>query len=158
MKPFAVLRLSTRSLHCLEQRGIRNIGQLCQTSAAELVDRQSWMSADELRERRWLAELTIRELRTRLAEFGLGLRGDRYLDLVNEPPEKLGLTLRAASLVRFLRVNTVGELLALSSRDLFEYTFRPVAVRDLYRTLAANGLSLRDGYPRSSEDWTEKQA
>src|SRR5262245_54358638 len=48
----------------------------------------------------------------------------------DEPVSALGLSPRAECLMCFLRISTVGELLSLSSRDLFEWTFRPVAVQD----------------------------
>src|SRR5262249_34656795 len=136
----------------------RTIGELCRLAPDDLVDRQSWMSADEVRDRRFRADATIREVRERLAAVGLALRGDRAAEFAGQPPECLGLSPRAASLVRFLRVSAVGELLALSSEDLFARTFRPVAVSELYRALAAHGLRLRDGYPRGPEDWGGQEA
>jgi DNA-directed RNA polymerase alpha subunit len=139
-EPLELLGLSVRPLRCLTRRGIRTIGQLCCIPTLELLAGQSW------------GEATLVESRSKLAVFGLRLYDDWAAALIAD----LELTPRGQSLMRELRVTTAGELLALSTEDLFRWSFRETAVRDVFRALGRRGLRLRDGWPRGPQDWTEQ--
>jgi hypothetical protein len=103
---------------------------------AEMLAWQSWGTA------------VLDEARPKLAGFGLRL----YDDWTGVPIADLGLSLRGQSLIDELGVETVGQLLALSTADLFGLSFRPTAVRNVYEALGKRGLRLRDGWPRGPQD------
>lgn len=138
-EPLEVLGLSIRPLRCLQRRGIRTVGQLCCMPIAEMLAWQSWGAA------------VLDEARPKLAALGLRL----YDDWAAVPVADLGLSLRGQSLMRELRVETVGQLLALSTSDLYGLSFRPTAVRNAFAALGRRGLRLRDGWPRGPQDWSE---
>lgn len=127
-EPLETLGLSVRPLNCLRARGIETVGQLCCVPTAELLSGQSW------------GETTLKEARSRLATFGLRL----YDDWADESVAELGLPPSGLSLMRELRVTTVGELLRLSADDLFRRSFREAAVRDVLGALGRRGLRLPD--------------
>jgi DNA-directed RNA polymerase alpha subunit len=62
MTPLESLGLSVRALRCLQSRGVTSVEHLCTFTAVELGEYQSW------------GEVTLREVRERLAERGLRLR------------------------------------------------------------------------------------
>ena len=138
-EPLEVLGLSVRPLRCLRHRGIRTVGQLCCTPLDEMLAWQSWGTA------------VLDGARPKLAGFGLRL----YDDWAGVPIADLGPSLRGQSLTRELRVDTVGQLLARSTADLFGLSFRPTGVRDVCEALGRRGLRLRDGWPRGPQDWSE---
>lgn len=148
----STIGLTPLAWHFLAQRGIATLEALCQTSPRQLLFQPVWLTPAERREREHFAGLALRDIQCCLAKQGRSLRGDRYTDWVNEPLEKLQLTPRAVSLLRYFRLTSVGELLALSTDDLFFTSFRPTAVSELFRSLAAHGLHLRDGRPRGPDD------
>ena len=139
-EPVKVLGPSVRSLNCLTRRGIQTVGQLCCTPIDELLAGQSWGVA------------TLDDLRPKLAIFGLRLYDDWFV----VPIADLELSIRSQNLLRELRVTNVGELLALTTDDLFRLSFRETAVRELFFSLGRRGLRLRDGQPRGPQDWSQQ--
>jgi DNA-directed RNA polymerase subunit alpha len=58
------LRLSVRASKCLESEGIATVGELCSHTAAELLEVRNF------------GETTLQEVRQKLGNFGLRLRGE----------------------------------------------------------------------------------
>jgi DNA-directed RNA polymerase alpha subunit len=152
--PLSTLGLTPLARHFLARRGIHTIDELCRMASRALLFQPNWLSQTERWDRQWLAGLALRDIRTRLAAHGLALRGDRYAEWVNEPLEKLELPHRAASLVRRLRLITVGDLLARTADDLLATSFNLTTMGEIMRTLAACGLHLSDGRPCGPDDLT----
>jgi hypothetical protein len=110
------------------------------------------MPIDEMLAGQSWGETALNDARSKLAVFGLRL----YDDWADLPLTALELSPRGSSLlVRELRLKSVGELLALTTEDLFRLSFRETAVRDVFRALGRRGLRLRDGWPRGPQDWSE---
>jgi hypothetical protein len=110
----------------------------------DLLDHQSWMSADELRDRRFAAELTFREIQTELAKFGLAMRGDGSLELAGQPLSLLGLSVRASNHAQRRGITTVGQLCALTDEDVLVWGgFGETTLREVQEALARAGLRLR---------------
>src|SRR5262245_36673351 len=111
--PLEVLGLSVRHFKCLRFRGIQTVGQLCCMPIDQLLSGQSW------------GETTLKEARSKLSVLGLRL----YDDWAAAPLADLELSPRGQSLMCELRITTVGQLLALSTADLFRLSFRETAAR-----------------------------
>lgn len=143
-EPLTILCLSPRCRQCLAQHGIDSVGLLCRLALDDLADRQSWMSVDELRDRRFAAEWIFREIQAELARFGLAMRGGESLELAGQPLSVLGLSLRAGHHAKRRGITTVGQLCTLTEEDVLVWGgFSDTTLREVREALGRVGLRLR---------------
>lgn len=147
--PVTDFELSVRSRNCLEEMGIRTLGDLMQTTEQELLSRKNF------------GETSLEEIRDMLASKGLKL-GQQILPstpvetgadldlppeqqkMLDRPISELNLSVRARKCMTRLNITTIGELVRKTGDSLLECkNFGVTSLNEVRQKLAEHGLKLR---------------
>ena len=147
--PVTDFELSVRSRKCLEEMGIRTLGDLMRTTEQELLARKNF------------GETSLEEIRDMLASKGLRL-GQQVLprragdlpgdvdvapeqqELLDRPIAILNLSVRARRCMQRLGISTIGELIRKTGDQLMECkNFGVTSLNEVRRKLEEHGLKLR---------------
>ena len=147
--PVTDFELSVRSRNCLRQMQIRTLGDLLQTTEAELLSYKNF------------GETSLKEIKAMLAQKGLQLgqalapaaepimpetaappaAGDA---LLGRPVSELELSIRSRKCLQRLAITTLGELVARSEGELMSNkNFGMTSLAEIKSQLSQLGLSLR---------------
>jgi DNA-directed RNA polymerase subunit alpha len=148
--PVTDFELSVRSRNCLQNMGIRTLGDLARTSESELLASKNF------------GETSLVEIRDMLASKGLQLgqfaherpEAEPVLDvshlspdeqaLLSRPISELNLSVRARKCMVRLGLTTVGELVRKTGDDLLECkNFGVTSLNEVREKLAQYNLKLR---------------
>ncbi len=148
--PVTDFELSVRSRNCLQEMGIRTLGDLMQTTEQDLLSRKNF------------GETSLEEIRDMLASKGLRLGQQVFTKRESEPapidldlpPEQqalldrpisvLNLSVRARKCMQRLNLSTVGDLIRKTGDSLMECkNFGVTSLNEVRRKLAEHGLKLR---------------
>lgn len=147
--PIEALRLSSRLLDTLQRLDVSTMRDAAGLCEHELLTQPNF------------GERSLRELKERLAEFGLSLGphlfGVESLplaapgDVLRAPLASIGLSLRLRTVLHRLCVRSLSDATRITARELLEQPNIGVGtVQELERRLAQHGLRLREGEPSSS--------
>ena len=148
--PVANFELSVRSRNCLSKMGIETIGDLTQTTEAELLSSKNF------------GETSLVEIREVLGSKGLSLgqfahekkSSDPPVDtshlspdeqaLLERPISDLNLSVRARKCMARLQINSIGELICKTGDDMLECkNFGVTSLNEVREKLTDLGLKLR---------------
>ncbi len=148
--PVTDFELSVRSRNCLQEMGIRTLGDLMQTTEQDLLARKNF------------GETSLEEIRDMLASKGLRLGQQVFTKRESEPapidldlaPEQqalldrpisiLNLSVRARKCMQRLNLSTVGDLIRKTGDSLMECkNFGVTSLNEVRKKLAEHGLKLR---------------
>ena len=147
--PVTDFELSVRSRNCLEEMGIRTLGDLMQTTEQELLTRKNF------------GETSLEEIRDMLSSKGLQLGQQVFtrrepppgadLDLPPEqqammerPIAELNLSVRARKCMTRLNIASIGELVRKTGDSLLESkNFGVTSLTEVREKLTEHGLKLR---------------
>jgi DNA-directed RNA polymerase alpha subunit len=133
------LELSVRALNCLQMANIHTVGELVQRREGDLLKTKNF------------GRKCLREVKEALAEHGLHLKdsmwavGDPEPFSLDSSPHALGLPYTVVSNLRWGRINTVGELIQRTKRDLLRVQgIGVVRVKLIKDALKTHGLHLAE--------------
>ncbi len=147
--PVTDFELSVRSRNCLEEMGIRTLGDLMQTTEQELLSRKNF------------GETSLEEIRDMLSSKGLRLGQQVFtrretetpsdLDLppeqaamLDRPIAELNLSVRARKCMGRLNISTIGDLVRKTGDSLLECkNFGVTSLNEVRQKLSEHGLKLR---------------
>jgi hypothetical protein len=140
------LGLSVRTYNCLFYSQIRTVGELVQHRETDLLKTKN------------LGRKCLKEIKEYLAEHGLHLTGSLRESVeaepfsLDNPPHALGLSYPVVHALHRGRINTVGELVQRSKRDLLCLQgIGLVKVKMIEAALAKHGLHLEGAQPEEPE-------
>ncbi len=147
--PVTDFELSVRARNCLQEMGIRTLGDLMQTTEQELLAQKNF------------GETSLEEIRDMLASKGLQLGQQVFtrpatdvphdLDLppeqaalLDRPISELNLSVRARKCMTRLNITTIGDLVRKTGDALLECkNFGVTSLNEVRQKLAEHGLKLR---------------
>ncbi len=146
--PVADFELSVRCRNCLEKMNIRTLGDLTRITERELLAYKNF------------GDTSLEEIRAILAQHGLrlgqGLEGgaapssepaepEDKSEVLATPVKELDFSARARKCMERLEVETLGELIEYSRRDLLQCpNLGRTSVKEIEDVLAQFGLALRE--------------
>lgn len=143
------LDLSVRSFNCLKRAGIETVGDLIEKTLDDMmrVRNLGRKSLEEVERKLAMMGLSFKEspveeipLMGDIIEGGLGIMESDYTDMT---VEELDLSVRTYNMLKRANLNTVGEILKLTKKELGEARFMtPRCVDEVIAKLSTMGLSL----------------
>ncbi|WP_164101820.1 DNA-directed RNA polymerase subunit alpha C-terminal domain-containing protein [Candidatus Laterigemmans baculatus] len=148
--PVSNFELSVRSRNCLQKMGITTLGDLTQTTEAELLGSKNFgeTSLYEIREILASRDLTLGQFAHEKKPADLPIDTSHMSPdeqaLLDRPIADLNLSVRARKCMVRLGMNTIGELVRKTGDDLLESkNFGVTSLNEVREKLADLGLKLR---------------
>jgi DNA-directed RNA polymerase alpha subunit len=136
--PLSDVELSVRTGHCLERMGIQTLGDLAQTTEAELVKSKNF------------GETSLVEIKEMLAANGLALANtEKTADelerqILSQPISELALSVRARKVATKMDAHTIGDLIKNTAKEISLFKNAGViTLNEIREKLAERGLKLK---------------
>jgi DNA-directed RNA polymerase subunit alpha len=149
--PISDFELSVRSRNCLKKMNIETIGDLLNTTEAELLSYKNF-GETSLREIKVILDSKNLHLGMALEERQFGLidevedvdEDEQDQGILNKPVEDLQLSVRARKCMEKLEIHTVGEVTRRTEAELLGCkNFGVTSLNEIKKALSNLGLSLR---------------
>lgn len=149
--PITDFELSVRSRNCLEKMNVTTVGDLCRITETDLLGFKNFgeTSLNEIK-----AMMTSKGLRLGQSLEGEDVKAPAKVKAVRKKPvdqsrlllkpvDELGLSVRSQHCMQMLGIKTIGDLVALSEKQLMEArNFGSTSLTEVKKKLAVSGLSL----------------
>lgn len=145
--------LSVRSRNCLEKMNVTTLGDLTRISEQELLMFKNFGETSLTEIKQMMASKNLR-LGQALEESGkkppadvqpAPRKADDRSRLLERPVDELGLSIRSRHCMQTLGIETIGDLVSKSEKELLEAkNFGTTSLYNIRKKLAARGLSLKE--------------